>query len=169
MKKQCTPPIPRTNFTIIQSLERSFYERLSIASFERSTVIMLTRYSLSQKYMGYVANDRHVNYRLLKGVNAVCYSFQHFEKWKELSHLLSRDVECQECHWNHTTQLNNVHVESAVEPVYFLERLYAGYCIRPSLSHNVIAHTFSILHSDFTEVVGRWWVIETSCTHPTAK
>lgn len=169
MKEQCTPSIPRTNFTIIQSLARSFYERLSIASFERSTAIMLIRYSLSQKYMDYVANDCRANYRLLKGVNVVCYSFQHSEEWKELSHLLSRDVECQECRWNHTTQLNNIHVESTEKPVYFWQRLYAGYCIRPSLSHNVMVHIFSILHSDFAEVAGWWWVTETSCTHLTAR
>lgn len=82
-------------------------------------MIMLTRYSLSQNYTGYLANEHHANYRLLKGVNVVCYSFQRSEESKELSHLLSRDVECQECRWNRTTQLNNVHVESAEKPVYF--------------------------------------------------
>lgn len=48
--------------------------------------------AFAKSYMTMAAYDRHANYKLLKEVNVACHSFQHSEKWKELSHLPSREV-----------------------------------------------------------------------------
>lgn len=53
-------------------------------------------YSLSQRYMDYVACNCKADYRLFKGVPVpvICQKFQCPEKWRELMYSPSRGLEC---------------------------------------------------------------------------